>query len=88
MAAHLEGKGVSVLDMTGLAQKNGAVMSHVQIAADAADIHATRLATGGADLVLGCDLVVTASTDAHREDGADAHARGGQRRPSRRPPSS
>jgi indolepyruvate ferredoxin oxidoreductase len=64
MAAHLEGKGVSVLDMSGLAQKYGAVMSHVQVAARPEDIHATRLDTGGAHLVLGCDLVVTASTEA------------------------
>ncbi|HKQ29423.1 MAG TPA: indolepyruvate ferredoxin oxidoreductase family protein, partial [Burkholderiales bacterium] len=63
MAAHLEGKGVSVLDMSGLAQKYGAVMSHVQVAARPEDIHATRLDTGGAHLVLGCDLVVTASTE-------------------------
>jgi indolepyruvate ferredoxin oxidoreductase len=63
MAAHLEGKGVSVLDMSGLAQKYGAVMSHVQVAPSAEDIHATRLDTGGAHLVLGCDLVVTASTE-------------------------
>jgi indolepyruvate ferredoxin oxidoreductase len=63
MAAHLEGKGVSVLDMSGLAQKYGAVMSHVQVAAKAEDLHATRLDTGGADLVLGCDLVVSASTE-------------------------
>src|SRR5215510_5578107 len=64
VAAHLEGKGVSVLDMSGLAQKYGAVMSHVQVAPSAQDIHATRLDTGGAHLVLGCDLVVTASTEA------------------------
>ena len=64
MAAHLEGRGVSVLDMSGLAQKYGAVMSHVQLARGAGEIHATRLDTGGADLVLGCDLVVTASTEA------------------------
>jgi indolepyruvate ferredoxin oxidoreductase len=64
MAAHLADKGVSVLDMSGLAQKYGAVMSHVQIAAKADDIHATRLDTGGAHLVLGCDLIVTASTEA------------------------
>ena len=64
MAAHLEDKGVSVLDMSGLAQKYGAVMSHVQIAAQPQDIHATRLDTGGAHLVLGCDLIVTASTEA------------------------
>jgi indolepyruvate ferredoxin oxidoreductase len=63
MAAHLEGKGVSVLDMSGLAQKYGAVMSHVQVAATPGAIHAARLDTGGADLVLGCDLVVTASTE-------------------------
>jgi indolepyruvate ferredoxin oxidoreductase len=64
MAAHLEDKGVAVLDMSGLAQKYGAVMSHVQIAPGPGDIHATRLDTGGAHLVLGCDLVVTASTEA------------------------
>ncbi len=64
VAAHLEGKGVSVLDMSGLAQKYGAVMSHVQIAARPEALRSTRLDTGGASLVLGCDLVVTASNDA------------------------
>ena len=64
MAAHLEGKGVSVLDMSGLAQKYGAVMSHVQIASRPERLHASRLDTGGASLVIGCDLVVSASTDA------------------------
>jgi indolepyruvate ferredoxin oxidoreductase len=64
VAAHLEGKGVSVLDMSGLAQKYGAVMSHVQIAARPDQMHATRIDTGGANLVIGCDLVVTASADA------------------------
>ena len=61
MAAHLEGKACGVLDMTGLAQKNGAVTSHVRIADDAAEIRAIRIAGGGADLVLGCDLVTAAS---------------------------
>src|SRR5436853_4140029 len=64
MAAHLEGKGVSVLDMSGLAQKYGAVMSHVQLAARPDALTATRIDTGGANLVIGCDLVVSASTDA------------------------
>jgi indolepyruvate ferredoxin oxidoreductase len=64
VAAHLEGKGVTVLDMSGLAQKYGAVMSHVQLAAKAEGLAATRIDTGGAGLVIGCDLVVTASTDA------------------------
>ena len=61
MAAHLEGKGCSALDFTGLAQKNGAVMSHVRIAAQPEDIAAVRVAAGGADLLLGCDMVVSAS---------------------------
>ena len=63
VAAHVEGKGVSVLDMSGLAQKYGAVMSHVQVAASPDQMHATRIDTGCANLVLGCDLVVTASTE-------------------------
>lgn len=58
MAAHLEGKGGSVLDQTGLAQKGGAVTTHVRIATSPADIHAVRIAAGEADLVLGCDMVV------------------------------
>lgn len=60
MAAHLEGYGTSVLDFTGLAQKNGAVLSHVRIAKTPEDIHAVRVAAGGANLVLGCDMVVAA----------------------------
>jgi len=58
MAAHLEGRGVSTLDVTGLAQKNGPVTSHVRIAPDPEGLHATRIAAGAADLLLGCDIVV------------------------------
>ncbi|MGH8029289.1 MAG: indolepyruvate ferredoxin oxidoreductase family protein, partial [Arenimonas sp.] len=58
MAAHLEHKGGSVLDQTGLAQKGGAVTTHVRIARNPSDIHAVRIAAGEADLVLGCDMVV------------------------------
>ncbi|MEP6657853.1 MAG: indolepyruvate ferredoxin oxidoreductase family protein, partial [Betaproteobacteria bacterium] len=57
MAAHLEGKGCSVLDMTGLAQKNGAVVSHVRIADAPEALHATRIAAGEAKLVLACDIL-------------------------------
>jgi indolepyruvate ferredoxin oxidoreductase len=64
MAAHLEEKGVSVLDMSGLAQKYGAVMSHVRIAERSDQVHIARLGTGDARLVIGCDLVVSASGDA------------------------
>lgn len=58
MAGHLEGKGASVLDQTGLAQKGGAVTTHIRIAKTPHDIHAVRIAAGEADLVLGCDMVV------------------------------
>jgi indolepyruvate ferredoxin oxidoreductase len=58
MAAHLEGKGVGIIDMAGLAQKGGAVYSHIRIAKTAADIHAIRVAAGECDLVLGGDMVV------------------------------
>lgn len=61
MAAHLEGKGCTVLDFTGLSQKNGAVMSHVRLAARPEDLAAVRIGPAGADLLLGCDMIVSAS---------------------------
>ena len=64
MAAHLDGKGVTVLDMTGLAQKGGAVMSHVQIAPSPEQVYATRIAAGEAEVVIGCDAIVTAADEA------------------------
>ena len=59
MAAHLERKGCGLIDMTGLAQKGGSVFSHVRIAPRPEDIQAIRVPAGKADLVLGCDLVVS-----------------------------
>ena len=64
MAAHVEGKACTVLDMSGLAQKGGPVMSHVRLADTPEQIHATRVGTGAADLVIGCDVIVAASKDA------------------------
>jgi indolepyruvate ferredoxin oxidoreductase len=58
MAAHLEGKGVGIIDQAGLAQKGGAVYSHIRIARKPEDIHAIRVAAGECDLVLGGDMVV------------------------------
>jgi indolepyruvate ferredoxin oxidoreductase len=58
MAAHLEGKGVGVLDMAGLAQKGGAVFSYIRFAENPEAIHAIRVAAGRADLILGGDIVV------------------------------
>ena len=64
MAAHIEEKGIAVLDQIGLAQKGGAVTTHVRVARRAEDIRAVRIAAGGANAVIGCDLVVTGSPDA------------------------
>ncbi|WP_137885318.1 indolepyruvate ferredoxin oxidoreductase family protein [Pseudomonas sp. 2FE] len=64
MAAHLEGKGCSVLDQAGLAQKFGPVITHIRVAAKQDDIYAVRIAAGETDLLLGCDLVVAASEEA------------------------
>ncbi|MGE6992760.1 indolepyruvate ferredoxin oxidoreductase family protein [Pseudomonas sp. NPDC047961] len=63
MAAHLEGKGCTVLDQAGLAQKFGPVVTHIRIAAKQDDIYAVRIAAGETDLLLGCDLVVAAGDD-------------------------
>src|SRR5207247_10732916 len=55
MAAHLEQKGCTVLDMTGLAQKGGAVYSHIRIARMSAEIHPIRSTDGGTHLLLRCE---------------------------------
>ena len=66
MAAHLEGLAASVFDMTGLAQKGGAVLSHLKFAARPAETVAPRVGMLAADVILGCDLVVTASAEVLR----------------------
>ena len=58
MAAHIDGKGVSIVDQLGFAQKGGPVTTHVRIAEKPGDIHSARINAGGADLILGCDLLV------------------------------
>jgi indolepyruvate ferredoxin oxidoreductase len=63
MAAHLERKSVSVLDMAGLAQKGGSVTSFVRFAHEAAHLHAPRIALRSADAVIACDIVTTAAKD-------------------------
>jgi indolepyruvate ferredoxin oxidoreductase len=59
-AAHIEGLASTTADMAGLAQKGGAVYSHVRIAASAEDLVSPRIMAGNADLVLACDAVVAA----------------------------
>jgi indolepyruvate ferredoxin oxidoreductase len=63
VAAHLEGLYSSNLDVTGLAQKYGAVLSHVKLAPDPSMLHATRVAAGEADALIGCDLIVSAGDE-------------------------
>ena len=63
MAAHLDGIAASVFDMTGLAQKNGAVLSHIRFAKTADRIHAPKLGEGDADVLLAFDLVAALGND-------------------------
>ncbi len=64
MAAHLEGKGSSVLDFTGFAQKFGTVLSFIRLASRPDLINQVRIDTASADAVIGCDAVVTSSPKA------------------------
>lgn len=72
MAAHIEGKGCATLNQNGLAQKFGAVVSHVRVAEKQEQILTVRIPAGEADLLLGCDLVVTTTYEAM---GKAAHGR-------------
>ena len=63
-AAHLDGLRASVLDLTGMAQKYGAVMSHLRFMPAGSTLPSSRLAAGEADAVIGCDLIVTAGQEA------------------------
>ena len=64
MAAHLEGKGASVLDFMGFAQKFGPVLSYIRLADTPASINQVRIDDGCADALIGCDLVVSSSSKA------------------------
>ncbi len=66
MAAHLEGKGASVLDFMGFAQKFGPVLSYIRLADDPAGINQVRIEEASADALIGCDLVVSSSPKASR----------------------
>jgi indolepyruvate ferredoxin oxidoreductase len=74
MAAHLEGKGCGIIDMAGLAQKGGSVMTHLKLAAKPEDIKTIRVAEGGADLLLGGDMVVSAGEKVLAMLNKDSHA--------------
>jgi indolepyruvate ferredoxin oxidoreductase len=61
MAAHLDGKGCTVLDMTGMAQKGGAVTSHIRIGPEPRGIYTSRLSEGMTDVLIACDMIVGSS---------------------------
>ena len=63
MAAHLEGKGVTILDLTGMAQKGGAVSSHIRLARTPDHIYSSRLDVAMSDLILACDMIVASGKD-------------------------
>ena len=63
MAAHIEGKGIVTQDSAGLAQKGGATWSHVLIADNQDAIRTTRVSMAAADLVIGCDPIVSAGKE-------------------------
>jgi indolepyruvate ferredoxin oxidoreductase len=76
MAAQLDGRHVRTLDFTGLAQKNGAVVSHVQVASDAADLDVARIPEGAATLLVAADLAVAASADVLHRCASDCRVVG------------
>ena len=71
MAAHLEGRRVMTLDQTGLAQKFGAVVSHVRIGVSEDNLRCAQIPAGKVDLLLGADLVVASGRDVLARLGAD-----------------
>lgn len=64
MAAHIEGRTASIVDVTGLSQKNGAVFSHLRIASTPDGIAAARIPARSADLLLACDMIAAGSAEA------------------------
>ncbi|MCB2078655.1 MAG: indolepyruvate ferredoxin oxidoreductase family protein, partial [Novosphingobium sp.] len=73
MAAHLEGKAAKVLDQTGMAQKGGAVTSHIRIGKDTNAIPSARLGTAQADVLIACDLIVGSGPDLLAMTRPDTH---------------
>jgi indolepyruvate ferredoxin oxidoreductase len=69
MAAHLDGLHCTSLDVMGMAQKYGAVLSHVRIATAPEQLHATRIGAGETDALIGCDLIVATGDEALRTFG-------------------
>ncbi|MGN5480150.1 hypothetical protein ACTMU2_35245 [Cupriavidus basilensis] len=78
MAAHLENKGVTVLDMAGLPAQKGGAVTAARAARDASGVTRMRRVTrlGEADLIIGCDAIVSANRRASSRRHSRPHARG------------
>ena len=63
VAAHADGLYSSNLDVTGLAQKYGAVLSHIKVSGSADQLTSTRIANGEADTLIGADVIVSAGDE-------------------------
>jgi indolepyruvate ferredoxin oxidoreductase len=63
MAAHVDGRAGSVVDMTGLAQKGGSVFSHVKIGETEETVVGGRVPAASADVLIACDMLVAASPE-------------------------
>ena len=61
VAAHLEHKNATNLDMTGLAQKGGAVFAHIRVSD--AELNRTAIPEGMTDVLLAADLVTATSSE-------------------------
>ncbi|WP_295797909.1 indolepyruvate ferredoxin oxidoreductase family protein [uncultured Microbulbifer sp.] len=75
MAAHIEGKACSTLDQTGLAQKGGAVYSHVRFADKPQALQAVRISDGRADALMACDLIAAGNLSASLAKLDETHSR-------------
>ncbi len=64
MAAHVDGRAASVVDMTGLAQKGGAVFSHVRIGETEETVVGGRVPAASAHVLVACDILSAAGPDA------------------------
>jgi len=79
MAAHLQGLQASVYDMTGMAQKNGAVLSHLRMSGGSKPIPTPAIGMGEAQLVVAFDLIAALADDSFRTMSSDTRLLGNDR---------
>jgi indolepyruvate ferredoxin oxidoreductase len=62
MAAHIEGISCRLVDYLGMAQKGGAVVTHLRLSRSPEDLVTSKLNCNSADVLLGCDLLGAAES--------------------------